>query len=809
METLIQDLRYGARMLARKPGFTVAALIALALGIGANTAIFSVVNAILLRPLPYNAPDRIVAFWEDNVANDIKRESTSGPNFTDWKAQAESFEAMAAFYRSTSILSGDGEPERLLGCTVTDGFFSVLKVEPALGRIFLPDEFGPGKNRVVILSDGMWRRRFGGDHNILGKSLTLSGDPYTVVGVMPAHFRNPRPEDRKPTELWMPVSRDIAKMGRRSDFLSIIARLKPDVSIEQARAEMNTIVGRLEQQYTEQNIGWSVVIVPLHERFVGDVKLAIYVLLGAVCFLLLIACANVANLLLARAASREREIAIRTALGAGRRRLVQQLLTESVALAMAGGVLGLLLALWGVGLLTSLGPESIPRINDVSLDKRVLAFTLIVSLLSGTVFGLAPAMHASKTNLNDALKEGGRSGAESAGGRRARSVLAVAEIALSFVLLIGAGLMIKSFLKLQQVSPGFNPNRVLTMDLLLPSSKYPDGTPVVAAFYKQLLEQVSSLPAVESAGTIDALPLARGPSVLSFVVEGRPLPPPDKVVDAETLIASPGYFRVLGIPLIKGRLFAEQDGEKTQGVTVINSTMARRYWPDEEPLGKRVTLGDPQQGPWLTIVGIAGDVHQSAMEAEPYPQMYLAFAQAQRRSMSLVVRTSVDPLTLVPAVRSQIWAIDKDQPLYNVRTMDQILSESVARPRFNTLLIAIFAAIAIVLAAVGIYSVMSYSVTQRTHEIGVRLALGAQAGEVLALVIRQGMTVALLGVGLGVAAAYALTRLMSSLLFNVTATDPFIFAAISVILAGVALGACSIPARRAMKVDPMVALRYE
>ena len=447
--------------------------------------------------------------------------------------------------------------------------------------------------------------------------------------------------------------------------------------------------------------------------------------------------------------------------------------------------------------------------SDVGLDGKVLAFTLTVSLLSGVVFGLVPALQASKANLNEALKEGGRSGAESLRGRRARNLLAISEIALSFVLLIGAGLMIKSFFKLQQVTPGFNPTRVLTLDLLLPSSKYPDGTPVVDSFYKQLLEQVAALPAVESVATTDSMPLGGNTNVLSFAVEGRPQPPPDKVVDALACIASPDYFRAMGIPLMKGRLFGEQDGDKTGDVTLINSTMARRYWPDEEPLGKRITLGDPQKGPWLTIVGIVGDIHQMALESEPYPQMYVPFAQAQRRAMSLVVRTSVDPLTMVPAVRGQIWAIDKDQPLYNVRTLEQIVSESVARPRFNMLLIGIFAVIAIVLAAVGIYSVMSYSVTQRTHEIGIRVALGAQAGEVLGLVIRQGMTVALIGVGLGFAAAILLTRLMSSLLFNVTATDPVVFVAISTILTGVALGACLVPARRAMKVDPMVALRYE
>ncbi|PYT02873.1 MAG: ABC transporter permease, partial [Acidobacteria bacterium] len=477
----------------------------------------------------------------------IKQEASSGPNFSDWKDQAESFEAMAAFYRSTAILSGDGEPERIQGCTVTDGFFSVLKVEPALGRVFQPDEMQPGKNRVVILSDGMWRRRFGSDQTIIGKSVTLSGNPYTVVGVMPASFRNPAPETRKPTELWMPVGRDISKMGRRGDFLSVIARLKPGVSIQQARSEMNTLVARLEQQYTEENAGWSVAVVPLHERFVGDVKLAMFVLLGAVCFLLLIACANVANLLLARAASREREIAIRAALGAGRRRLIQQLLTESVALALVGGSLGLLLALWGIELLTSLGPSSIPRMSDVGLDGKVLAFTATISLLSGTVFGLVPAVQASKANLNEALKEGGRSGAESLGGRRARNLLAISEIALSFVLLIGAGLMIKSFFKLQQVTPGFNPSRVLTLDLLLPSSKYPDGTPVVDNFYKQLLEQVAALPAVESVATTNSTPLGGNTDVLSFAVEGRPLPPPDKVVDALVCISSPDYFRVMGI----------------------------------------------------------------------------------------------------------------------------------------------------------------------------------------------------------------------------------------------------------------------
>ena len=477
-------------------------------------------------------------------------------------------------------------------------------------------------------------------------------------------------------------------------------------------------------------------------------------------------------------------------------------------LAVLCSIMGLVLAVWGIELLTSLGPDSIPRINEVSLDGKVLAFTLTVSLLSGIVFGLVPALQASKPNLNDALKEGGRSG-EGLRGRRARNLLAISEIALAFVLLIGAGLMIKSFVYLQQVNPGFNSARVLTMDLLLPASKYPDGNAVVASFYKQLLEQISTLPAVESVATIDSIPLAAGPGVLSFAVEGRPLPPPDKVVDAETCTISPDYFRVLGIPLMKGRLFSEQDTEKAPSVALINSTMARRYWPDEDPIGKRITLGDPSTGPWRAIVGIVGDVHQSGLESEPYPQMYLPFAQDKRRATSLVVRTSANPLNLVPAVRSQLWAIDKDLPLYNVRTLEQIVSDSVSRPRFNVMLIGIFAAIAIVLAAVGIYSIMSYSVTQRTREIGIRVALGAQTGEVLRLVIRQGMTVALIGVGLGLTAALGLTRLMSSLLFSVTATDPFIFLAISIVLLGVALGACFVPARRATKVDPMVALRYE
>jgi putative ABC transport system permease protein len=809
MNSLLQDLRFSFRLLVKKPGFTLVVVLALALGIGANTAIFSVVNAVLLRPLPYKSPERLVWLRETNPLNDIKDEPASPPNYIDWKTQAESFEDMGALATTMLTVTSNGEPERVPSVYVTDGFFSVLGVEAKIGRTFTPEEDTPGNNRVAVISNSLWQRRFGSDPGVIGNAITINGNPYTVVGVMPPDFKNPRPNDLKPPDLWVPLAINYKDQGRRGDFLSVIARLKPGVAVEQARAEMATIAHRLEQQYPDSNTAWGVLVTPLHERFVGDVRLALMVMLGAVFFLLLIACANVANLLLSRSAARQKEVAIRTALGAGRRRIVQQLLTESVLLSLIGGAVGLLLAFWGVELLTSLSLGSIPRLNEIGVDGRVLGVTVGVSLLTGIVFGLLPALQASNPNLNETLKEGGRSSAEGARGGRLRNALAVAEVALALVLLIGAGLMVRSFMRLQQVNAGFNPQRVLTAGLFLPGSKYKEG-PQIVGFYEELLGKLAALPGVESVGAIDTLPLSGGGNVLSFVIDGRPpLQPTDNTPDAEYRVVTPDYFRTMGIPLLRGRLLTEQDGPNAPRATVINETMARRYFPDEDPIGKRINLGDPQKSPWRTIVGIVRDTRHESLSAEPYSQMYTVHTQFPARSLSLVLRASSDPMKLVSAIRGNVADMDKDLPLSNIRTMEQILAESLAQPRFNTMLITIFAVVALVLASVGIYGVISYSVSQRTHEIGVRIALGAQPGDIFKMVVGQGLKLALFGVSAGLAASFALTRVMASLLYEVQATDPATFAAIAVTLTAIALLASYIPARRATRVDPMISLRYE
>jgi putative ABC transport system permease protein len=806
MQTLWQDLRYGLRMLLGKPGFTLVAVITLALGIGANAAIFSVINSVLLRPLPYPQPERLVWIWGTNPSADIKQESASLPDFVDWKAQSQSFAALGGFANFSPILTGAGEPERLTGAVVTDGFFSTLGVSPQLGRAFTSDEDRPGAQRVVVLSHGLWQRRFGGDPQIAGQKITLNGNPYMIVGVMPPGFKHPLPGMRLPVEVWAPLGLDPAKTGRRSDFLGVIARLKPGVVIEQARAEMNALMGRLETQYPNTNRGWGVIVLPLLERFVGELRPTLYLLLAAVGFLLLIACANVANLLLARATVRQREVAIRSALGAGRWRIVRQLLTESALLSLLGGAVGLLLAKWGMDALIGASPATIPRLGEVSLDWRVLGAAFGVSLVTGVIFGLLPALQAANPHLNEALKEGGRGSADTARGKRVRSALVVAEVALALTLLIGAGLLLRSFARLQHVNPGYNAENVLSVGISIPAARYKEG-PQVVDFYERLLGQISTMPGAQSAGLVDALPLAGG-SYLSFAVEGRALQPTDQP-DAEYRIVSPGYFKAMDIPLIRGRLLSEQDHAQSPFATVISKTMARRYWPNEDPLGKRINLGNPQTSPWRTIVGIVGDIRNEGLNAEPNPQMYASFTQAPRHSLSLVVRGMGDPMGLVAGVRSSVAGLDRDLPLYNVRTLKQMVAESLGRERFGLLLIAIFAGLALLLAGVGVYGVLAYSVTQRTHEIGVRLALGASRRDVLRLIAGQGMKLVLVGVSIGLLAAFALTRLMTGLLYGVSPTDTVTFVSVSALLAVVALAACYVPARRATKVDPMVALRCE
>jgi len=804
MQTLWQDLRYGARMLLKKPGFTLIAVITLALGIGANAAIFSVVNAVLLRPLPFKDPDRLMLIRETKLPQ-FPEFSVSPGNFLDWRKQNTVFERLVAFSGLSFNMVGTGDPEQIRGMKVTDGFFATLGAQPQMGRDFLAEEDQPGRDNVVILSHGLWQRRFGGDPNILNQTLTLSGQSYPVIGVMPATFRFGGPD----LGLWTPMAFTAQQaQNHGGHWLGAIGRLKPGATEDQARTEMITIAGRLAAQYPGANMGWSVKLMPLLEFTVRSVKPALIVLLCAVAFVLLIACANVANLLLARAAGRQKEIAIRTALGAGRARIIRQLLTESALLAILGGAAGLLLAKWGMDLLLKLAPQGLPRMSDVSLDGRALAFTAAVTLLTGVIFGLIPALQASRPNLNETMNDTGRGSTEGRRRQLVRSALVVLEVTSALVLLVGAGLLIKSFWRLQQVDPGFNPDNTLTLSVSLPRTKYPEENQRVA-FFQQLLEKVSALPGVQAAGATNPLPLD-GDTVYAFVVQGRAPLPPGAGQSTNFYAVSVDYFKTMGIRLLRGKLFTERDTKEAPHVAVINETMAKKIFPDEDPIGKRITFaGGDSNSDWQEIVGIVSDVKQYGLDQATPMQTYEPYKQQTSPSMTLVARTSGDPANLTAAIRNAVLQLDKEQPIANIRTLDQILSASIAQQRFSTMLLGVFAAVAMLLAAVGIYGVLSYAVTQRTHEIGIRVALGAARRDVLRLVIGQGMLLTLLGVAAGLAVAFALTRLMSTLLFGVSATDPMTFGLIALLIVAVALLACWIPARRATKVDPMVALRQE
>jgi putative ABC transport system permease protein len=804
METLIQDLRYAIRMLLKKPSFTAIVVLALAIGIGANTAIFSVVNAILLRQLPYKQPDRLSMIWMDNPKLGVDQDWHSYPNYVDYKEQNQVFEDMAAFNNRSFNLTGAGDPVRVVGVWTSASLFSVLGVEPTLGRAFTEEEEEPGKDLVVILSNGLWQRRFGGDTGIVGQPINLNGVNRTVVGVMPASFGFPE----KRTELWIPLALNPQrKQARFAISYKAVGRLKPGVTMEQASADMGAIAKRIDDQYFQS--GYGINLVKLHSQETGKVRPALLVLLGAVAFVLLIACANVANLLLARAAMREKEIAIRLALGAGRSRIVRQLLTESALLAVAGGGVGLLLAVWGLDALVALSPADIPRLDQTRIDGRVLAFTLAVSLITGLVFGLVPALQASKPDLNDSLKESGRGSTSGKSAMRIRSLLVVSEIALSLVLLVGAGLLIRSFMRLQQFDLGFNPDNLLTMRIQLPGSKYREGKQV-ASFYQQLLERLETVPGVHSVGAISDVFLTDTPNSTNFTIEGRPVAVGAEAIEVPLDSVSPSYFRVMGIPLLSGREFDDRDVDGTTPVAIINETFLRRFFPGEDPIGKRYVYGGPDpRNQWITIVGVVGDMRRTGFDRPVRPETFLPEAQATDNALTIVARTANDPASFTGALRNEVWAIDKDQSVYDIKTMHETLSEMRSQRRFNMLLFGIFAAVALTLAAVGIYGVISYSVTQRTHEIGIRIALGAEKSDVLTLIVGQAMTLAGIGITIGIAGSLAFTRLMAGLLYGVSATDPATFGVIAVLLAGVALLACYIPARRAAKVDPMVALRYE
>lgn len=812
MENILKDIRYAVRMLARNPGFSLIAVLALALGIGANSAIFSVVNAVLLNPLPYREPDRLAMIYHKYPDINLMDASLSPPSYVEYRDTTASFERVAVGAGWGVNLTGAGEPERLQGARLSASFLSTLGVEPALGRNFIPEEEQPGKNNVVILSHGLWQRQFGGDQGILGKTITLDGNGYEVVGVMPPGFSFFREVD-----IWSPLAftpEQLAADNHGNENLLGIARLKQGVSLAQAQSEMDSLADQLRQQFY-RNTNWGISLVGMREQLVGDIQPALLILLAAVGCVLLIACANVANLLLARAASRQKEISIRAALGATRLRVIRQLLTESLLLAALGGVIGLALAYGGVKLLIAGIPpdiaQFIPGWKSIGIDSRVLLFTLAASMLTGIIFGVIPAIKTSKADLNETLKEGGRGAASGSRSHALLNLFVVAEVAISLVLLIGAGLLVRSFINLQEVKPGFNPQGVLTMQMSLPQSKYRERFQQ-AAFFDEALRKISSLPGVQSAGVVDNVPMGGNNSQASFMIEGLEIAPGQSAPHGDRHLASPDYFKAIGISLIRGRFFSHQDTADSLPVAIIDETLAERYWPGEDPIGKRMgAFFDRINGQVRIreIVGVVSHVKQYGLDGTSRVQYYFPLSQRPQSAMFLVVRTSSEPSSMVASVRGAIQSIDSDQPIFSVKTMEAIVSGSMAQKRFATFLLGIFAVVAMLLASIGIYGVMSYSVSQRTHEIGIRMALGANRSDVLRLVVGRGMLLAVIGVALGLAAAFWATSVMSSLLFGVTATDVTTFVAIPMALAAVASVASYLPARRATRVDPMAALRCE
>jgi predicted permease len=803
LETIWRDLRYGARILLKNPGFTLVAVLTLSLGIGANTAIFSIVNAVLLRPFPYKAPERLMIVQERFSAN--AGITVSYPNFVDWRAQNTVFEAISAVRGNENFnLTGAGEPERLQGRLVSAEFFSILGTRPLLGRDFLADDDHPGATPAVVLSYGFWQRRFGADQSVIGKRLTLNNQSFTVIGILPANFQYGIEAD---VTVPIGLSAERFRMRGADPGIGVVARLKANVSQQQAETAMNLVAAQLEQQYPESNKGRRVLLTPLHESFVGNLRQPLLILLGAVGLVLLIACANVANLLLVRSSTRQKEMAVRVALGASRATIIRQLLTESLLLAALGAGLGILLAFWGTGLIAAQLPDGIPRLQEAQVDRPVMVFTLAISLLTGLLFGLVPALQSSRPNLTEGLKEGDRG---SSGRRqRLRAVLVVGEVALTLTLLVGAGLLVQSFRRVLEVDPGFNPQNLLTMQV---SVNNPDGQQV-ANFFEQLQQNVRNLPGVKSVAVSNGVPFGVA-NFPTFLIEGRP--ETENKPSGIRYTVSPDYFQTMGIELMKGRVFTAEDSRESQPVVVVNEVLARLYFPDEEALGKRLKLSP--NSPGSEIVGIVRHAEHNNLDGQrpAQSQFYTNFNQTPLqtlpsgvRRINLLTRTEVEPLSLASAVRDQVAALNKDQAVFNVRTMEQIVEQSVAPRRFSMLLLAVFAVVALGLASLGIYGTMSYAVAQRTREIGVRMALGAQSGNVLRLVIGQGMKLALAGVGLGLGLSVALTRTIKNLLFGVSATDPATFTAIALVLTMVALLACWIPARRATKVDPMVALRHE
>ena len=806
MDSFLQDLRYALRRIVKNPGFTIVSVMTLALGIGANSAIFSVVSGVLLKPLPFRDPSSLVALYH---VSEGRRTTMSGPNFTDMRRLSTTLADAAAISRYRTILTGQGEPVRLNAADVSAGFFDVLGVQPAIGRTFRSEENQTGHTNVVILADGIWRQQFGGDPQVVGKNVTLDGVSRQVIGVMPAGFAYPA--DRV---LWTPIEHTpgFVSEQRGAWYLTVIGRAKPGVALPSVSAEIDALGKQLAKQYPDANDALDFQAVPLHEAMVGDIRAAVLVLLGAVGFVLLIACANVANLLLARAAARETEMAVRTALGAGRGRLVRQLLTESVILSVVGAGFGLLIAVWSVELLISLQPQGIPRLNNVRVDGTVIAFTAGLAVLTGLIFGLVPAFQATRTRLASTLKEGGRGALATRGGTRLRGALVIAEMALAVMLLTGAGLLIRSFVKLAAVDPGFHVEQALTFELSLPDSRYEREAQQVA-FFEQLIPRLRSVPGVRDVGAVLSLPLSGSSLVLTFEVAGRPPVPPAQQPAIQVRVATPDYFKTIGIPLERGRMFNDLDRAGTQPVVLLTKAAVRQFFPNEDPIGKKITLGwgrgpgTPRAGG--EVVGIIGDVKDAGLnEADP-PQLYMPYRQWPVQGMSVVLKTSIPPASVIDAARREVYAVDASIPISNLRTLEQIVSRSISQPRFYMTLLAVFAGVALLLAAIGIFGVLSYAVAQRTREIGIRMALGARERTVVALVVRHAMILASAGVLIGVGAAFFLSRTLSTLLYDTTPRDPVTFASVAGLLLFVALFASYVPARRATRVDPIVALRTE
>ena len=815
---MFKDIRYALRMLAKNPGVCSIAVLTLALGIGANSAIFSVVNAVLLNPLPYQQPDRLVSLWENVPEHGQWRVAPA--NFLDWKKQNSVFTDVAAFGGSAMTLTGDGDPEQLSGTAVTDGYFEVVGAHPILGRAFLPEEYQLGKDQVVILGYGLWQRRYGGDPNIINRTVTLDGSSYTVIGVMPPAIYPARPTtagridfDEKTQDYWRPMSYLVRFASLRgAHILGVLARLKPGVTIDQARAEMNTIGTRLAQEY-EANKGEGIIVNPFINEVVGNVRPALVTLLVAVGLVLLIACANIAGLLLAQHAARTKEIAIRAALGAGRARLVRQFVVEGLLLSLFGTLAGLGVAQLGLSVLLKFVPQQIPRLAQVGLDWRVLGFTLSLSLVTCLLFGLIPAWHASKPDLQTALEQSGRTSGPGAARLRFRQFLVVFQVSMAVMLVIGAGLLIKSFWRLQGVDPGFKAERVLSAGVNLPASRYAQPTDI-NNFFTQLHERISAIPGVESAAIAYDPPLQSN-WVDSFEIEGRAVATESRSQNANFIPVGPDYFNTVGAQIVSGRGFTPQDDQDHPGAVIVNEAFVHHYFPNEDPLGRRLKPSPPgriwknQKLTSFEIVGVARDVKFAGLAKASEPAYYLPASQAPLGDMTVLIRTANDPTSVVAALRQAVWSIDPNQPISDVKTLEQIVSESIAQPRLNMLLMMLFGALALLLSAVGIYGLLSYAVTQRTQELGIRMALGANVGDVLKLVLKQGMFLALIGEAIGLAGAFALTRLMRGLLFGVTPTDTTIFAGVVLVLTLTALLACWIPARRATRVDPLVALRYE